>query len=92
MQHVRVDHDPQRQLLQVHQLRHDIRLRVTGFLVTTEGRAGKAGPNSPPSFDRLRAAARRAAVAALVAAPAADHDRPARAARRRVLLVLNRRE
>ena len=28
MQHVRVDHDPQRQLLQVLQLRHDIRLRI----------------------------------------------------------------
>ena len=28
VQHVRVDHDPQRQLLQVHQLRHDIRLRI----------------------------------------------------------------
>jgi ribonucleoside-diphosphate reductase alpha chain len=29
VQHVRVDHDSQRQLLQVHQLRHDQRLRVT---------------------------------------------------------------
>ena len=28
MQHVRVDHDPQRQLLQVHQLRDDERLRL----------------------------------------------------------------
>ncbi len=28
VQHVRLDHDPQRQLLQVRQLRHDIRLRV----------------------------------------------------------------
>ena len=28
VQHVRVDHDPQRQLLQVRQLRHDVRLRV----------------------------------------------------------------
>ena len=30
MQHMRVDHDPQRELLQVHQLRHDQRLRVDG--------------------------------------------------------------
>ena len=29
VQHVRVDHDPQRQLLQVQQLRHDQRLRVS---------------------------------------------------------------
>ena len=29
VQHVRVDHDPQRQLLQVHELRHDVRLRLT---------------------------------------------------------------
>src|SRR6185503_16290055 len=28
VQHVRVDHDPQRQLLQVHQLRDDERLRL----------------------------------------------------------------
>jgi len=28
VQHVRVDHDSQRQLLQVHQLRDDIRLRL----------------------------------------------------------------
>jgi hypothetical protein len=28
MQHLRVDHDPQRQLLQVRQLRDDIRLRL----------------------------------------------------------------
>ena len=28
VQHVRVDHDPQRQLLQVRQLRHDVRLRL----------------------------------------------------------------
>ena len=51
------------------------------------------------SFDRtrsisigLRATAGCTAVGALVAAAAADHDRPARAARWRVLLVLNRRE
>ena len=33
MQHLRVDHDPQRQLLQVHQLRHDVwlRLRLCGY-------------------------------------------------------------
>jgi hypothetical protein len=29
VQHVRVDHDPQRQLLQVHQLRHNEWLRVS---------------------------------------------------------------
>ena len=28
MQHVRVDHDPQRQLLQMHQLRYHFRLRI----------------------------------------------------------------
>ena len=28
MQHVRVDHDPQRQLLQVHELRDDLGLRL----------------------------------------------------------------
>ena len=32
MQHVRVDHDPQRELLQVHQLRDDIRLRLMSRL------------------------------------------------------------
>ena len=32
MQHLRVDHDPQRQLLQVHQLRHDQRVCVDEFI------------------------------------------------------------
>src|SRR5262249_6737231 len=41
---------------------------------------------------RFRAAARRSAVRALVASAAAGHDRAARRARRRALLVLNRRE
>ena len=31
VQHVRLDHDPQRQLLQVRQLRHDVRLRLTSY-------------------------------------------------------------
>ena len=31
MQHLRVDHDPQRELLQVRELRHDERLRLASF-------------------------------------------------------------
>jgi hypothetical protein len=31
VQHLRVDHDPQRQLLQVRQLWNDVRLRLTSF-------------------------------------------------------------
>ena len=42
MQHVRVDHDPQRQLLQVRQLRHDVRLRIK-TLGKHEGREGHEG-------------------------------------------------
>ena len=38
VQHLRLDHDPQRQLLQVRQLRHDERLRVGG----TQSDNGKA--------------------------------------------------
>jgi len=36
VQHLRVDHDPQRQLLQVRQLRHDIRLRLTSVCALIE--------------------------------------------------------
>jgi hypothetical protein len=36
VQHLRVDHDPQRQLLQVRQLRHDIRLRLTSSCALSE--------------------------------------------------------
>src|SRR5215471_6707417 len=52
--------------------------------------AGRRVPS--PESRGLRAPARRATVRALVARAAADHDRAARRARRRVLLVLNRRE
>ncbi len=45
VQHVRVDHDPQRQLLQVRQLRHDQRLRLTTG-VTAAPRVSR-GPSHP---------------------------------------------
>jgi hypothetical protein len=38
VQHVRVDHDPQRQLLQVHQLRHDVRLRLIWLFIVRNQR------------------------------------------------------
>ena len=50
MQHVRVDHDPQRELLQVQQLRYDIRLRVR-----TGGRRKRLGlPQAPECRDHMR--------------------------------------
>src|SRR5687767_4171968 len=50
-------------------------------------------PNPFPSrWPWLCATARIAAVYALIARATANHDRPARRARRRVLLILNRGE
>ena len=67
--------------------------RVARGVACREGRA--AGPRTAirgPALLSLRAAARVAAVGALVAGAAADHDRAAGRARRRVFLVLDRRE
>jgi len=46
VQHVRVDHDPQRQLLQVHQLRYDIRLRLARMM---RGELVRLATQEPPS-------------------------------------------
>ena len=65
-----------------------------GELETKEKGRVEDPPLDPRTRDpaTLRAAARRAAVGALVAGPAAHHDRAAGRARRRVFLVLDRRE
>ena len=65
VQHLRLDHDPQRQLLQVRQLRHDVRLRVSSRhcqLVFHGG--GPFGPPRPtPTAAPVRPAARPASPA-----------------------------
>src|SRR5688500_10854570 len=80
--------------------------RGPGILRRTHERGGPGAPPrhergsgerrtphaAPAGAGRLGAAAGRAAVRALVAAAAADHDRPARAAGRGVLLVAHRGE
>lgn len=66
---------------------HETRARGTPVLETRMGGGSRPFSTGAKLPGSLRAAARRAAVRALVAAPAPDHDRPAGRAGGRVLLV-----